>query len=85
MNALREKIEHENGLFVNLWSRLRQIHELKLYNQNSILMRRLLVYWFITNYYTCLNGNTGLTRFNLEPPTLDDYLGQDVPTMPSGI
>ena len=30
MNALREKIEHENGLFVNLWVHLRQIHKLKL-------------------------------------------------------
>ena len=58
MNALREKIEHENGLCVKLWSHLRQIHKLKLYNRNSRLMRRSIVYWFITNCYTCLNGNT---------------------------
>lgn len=70
MNSLREKIEHENGLFVNLWTHLRQIHKLKMYNQNSILMRRLTVYWFITNCYTYLNGSTMSIRFNLEPPSM---------------
>ena len=79
MNGLREKIEHENGLFVNLWRHIQMVHKLKLYNQKSILIRRVIVYWFITNCYTCLNGNTVATRFNLNPPTLSDYLGQEVP------
>ena len=64
MNSLREKIEHENGLFVNLWRHIQMVHKLKLYNQKSILIRRVIVYWFITNCYTCFNGNTVATRFN---------------------
>ena len=79
MNSLREKIEHENGLFINLWRHIKMVHKLKMYNQGSILSRRIIVYWFITNCYTCLNGNTTSTRFNLAPPSLQEYLGQNIP------
>ena len=43
MNSLREKIEHENDLYVKLWRRIKMVHKLKLYNQGSILSRRVIV------------------------------------------
>ena len=80
MNSLREKIEHENGLFVNLWRHIEMVHKLNLYNQNLLQTKRILVYWFITNCYMCLNGNSTSTRFNLAPPSLEEYLGQIIPS-----
>ena len=83
MNSLREKIEHEHGLFVNLWRRIEVVHKLKLYNQNSIQSRRVIVYWFKNNCYMCLNGSSASTRFNLDPPSFSKYLGQVVPSFKS--
>ena len=74
MNRLREKIEHEFGLFECLWKHMMQIHTLKLYRENSRLSKRIMVYWLITNIYTCFNGNTTSFRFNLKPPTIVEYL-----------
>ena len=78
MNMLREKIEHEFGLYSTLWKKFKQTSTIKLFNNGSNVVKKLIVYWLITNCYTCLNENTVTTRFGLPPPSLEEYLGQDV-------
>ena len=74
MNRLREKIEHEFGLFQSLWKHMTQIHTLRILRRNNRLHKRIMVYWLVTNIYTCFNGNTTSVRFNLRPPSVAEYL-----------
>ena len=50
----------------------------KLYDNGPYVVKRIIVYWFITNCYTCLNENTVTARFGIPPPSLSEYLAQEV-------
>ena len=78
LNSAREKIEHEFGLYAILWKKLRQTDSIKLYDNGSYVVKRIIVYWFITNCYTCLNENTVTARFGIPPSSLSEYLAQEV-------
>ena len=78
MNQAREKIEHKFGLYASLWKKLKQTSTIKLYNNASYIVKRIIVLWFITNCYTCLNESTVTSRFGPRPPSLQKYLGQEV-------
>ena len=46
----------------------------KLLNKGEEALKTTMVIFFLYNCYTCLNGNSTSLRFNIDPPTLGEYI-----------
>ena len=73
-NSARTSIEHLFGLDSNLWALTRNKRKLKLKVKGEQIVKLFYVTLFLTNVYTCLNGNVVSTRYNLDHPTIEEYL-----------
>lgn len=65
MNAVCEKIEHKFGLFTSIWKHLEQTYKLKILEKNGYILKRVIVYWFMTNVYTYQNESKVTIRFGI--------------------
>jgi hypothetical protein len=74
MNGCRVDIEHEFGLVSSMIKRLLTKHCWKLCSQRNRVRHHLFTCFFIVNMFTCLRGNKTSTKFNLPPPSLEEYL-----------
>jgi hypothetical protein len=71
----RVDIEHLFGISANLWKRLSMRHTWKLYQMKSRVQAHLFSIFFMVNIYTTLNGNKTALKFDMDPPTVEEYIG----------
>jgi len=72
MSMVRESVEWQFGKVISLWAFLDFSKNLKLYLSPVGRLYRLGV--LLTNCHACLYGNQTSTYFDVQPPTLEEYL-----------
>ena len=74
MSGIRQSIEHMYGQLFNLFRLLKTPRQFKLYNDGQLAYRVGVICFFILTCYTCLNGSPCNSMFNMEAPSLQQYL-----------
>ena len=74
MNSCRTSIEMMFGEIFNYFKILDVKRKIKIYKNGRYNRKLILMVFFLHNCYTCLNGNTVSSMFELEPPSIEDYL-----------
>jgi hypothetical protein len=72
MAKVRIAIEQAFGKWVSTFSFLQHHQNIKARMQNVPVMH--MVTMLLTNCHTCLYGHTSDARFDVDPPTLEEYL-----------
>lgn len=79
MNSCRQKIEHHFAHLVGMFAIFSKKRKWQLFSTSGLMVKRIIDLFFLMNVYTCFNGNTVSTRLDMSPPTLDEYLGGNIP------
>ena len=74
MCSSRVDIEHEFGLTASLFKRLLVKHTWKLLKLRGSVNEHLFAIFFMVNIYTYLRGNKTSKKYQLHPPSLEEYL-----------
>ena len=74
MTTARVDIEHEFGLIASLFKRLQQKHTWKLLQNYRCVNAHLFTIYFMCNVYTCFRGNKTSKKYQLNPPSVEEYL-----------
>ena len=74
MSSSRVDIEHEFGLTVSLFKILLVKHTWKLLKLRGSVNEHLFVIFLMVNIYTCLRGNKTSKKYQVYPPSLEEYL-----------
>ena len=77
MNSCRTSVEMMFGSMFNLFKILGAKKKLKLLKNGRYIRKLILVIFFLHNCHTCFNGNTVSSMFELDPPSIEDYLHLD--------
>ena len=77
MSSIRQPIELQYGNFFNLQRLFRRADQHRLYQRAEFYYRLGVVGFVLLNCYTCLNGSTVGSFFNVDPPTIEEYLPWD--------
>ena len=72
---IRVDIEHLFGMNTNLMKRLCMKHTWKLYQMKSQVQAHLFSIFFMVNIYTTLNWNKSSIKFDVNPPSIEEYIG----------
>ena len=70
-------IELDYGLLFNNFRIMIKENDHHLFNNGEHTFRLGIVCFFLKNCYVCLNGSTTNTMFDVDPPTLEQYLPID--------
>jgi len=76
--SIRQHIEHSYGAVENTFALCADRRNFKLRGQRSIANELLDLSHFFYNCYSCDNGNSTSNRFGLIPPTLVEYLTNNI-------
>jgi hypothetical protein len=77
MASARMSIELDYGLLFNNFRIMIKENDHHLFNNGEHTFRLGIVCFFLKNCYVCLNGSTTNTMFDVDPPTLEQYLPID--------
>ena len=85
MTTARVDIEHEFGLTASLFKRLQQKHTWKILQSYGGVNEHLFTIYFMCNVYTCLRGNKTSKKYQLDPPSIEEYLHSEASDRYDGI
>ena len=77
MNSCRTSIEMMFGEVFSLFKLLGAKRKMKLYKNGRYNRKLIIIIFFLHNCYTCMNGNSVSSMFNMIPPNIEDYLHLD--------
>ena len=77
MNSIRQSVELTYGLFFGLFHYFREPRRLQMLNKAELHYRTGMVGFFLLNCYTCIRGNVVTSFFNVQPPSIEEYLPLD--------
>ncbi len=75
MTSSRTDIEHIFGLVWNLWKRIERKHTWHLIQMKDRVFTHMFAIFFMTNVYTCMNGNKTATstKYNFKNMDINEY------------
>ena len=71
---MKSNIEHEFGLTASLFKRLQTKHTWKILQMHGHVNEHLFSIFFMVNCYSCMRGNKTSKKYQLNLPSLDEYL-----------
>ena len=78
MTSSRVDIEHEFGLTSSLFKQLMVKYSWKLLKLRGTVNQHLFAIFFMVNVYTCMRGNKTSKKYQMYPPSVDEYLNVGV-------
>ncbi|KAJ2967557.1 hypothetical protein NUW54_g13473 [Trametes sanguinea] len=71
MSTIRIEVEHAFGLIVTLWPFVNAVYKQRMLLSPVGSYYRVAT--LLTNAHTCIYGNQTSHKFNLQPPSLEEY------------